>query len=62
MCPPSCRIPVAVELAEKSPDRKSAIGPAAGPQEIAPAWLAPVSPHCSSYITGEILPIFGGRR
>jgi NAD(P)-dependent dehydrogenase (short-subunit alcohol dehydrogenase family) len=32
----------------------------AQPEEIAPAYVFPASPHCSSYITGEILPIIGG--
>lgn len=30
------------------------------PEEIAPAYAFLASPHCSSYITGEILPIIGG--
>lgn len=33
---------------------------AAQPEEIAPAYVFLASPHCSSYITGEILPIIGG--
>ena len=32
----------------------------AQPEEIAPAYVFPASPQCSSYITGEILPIIGG--
>lgn len=32
----------------------------AQPEEIAPAYVFMASPHCSSYITGEILPIIGG--
>jgi NAD(P)-dependent dehydrogenase (short-subunit alcohol dehydrogenase family) len=32
----------------------------AQPEEIAPAFLFMASPQCSSYITGEILPIIGG--
>lgn len=32
----------------------------AQPEEIAPAYVFLASPHCSSYITGEILPILGG--
>jgi NAD(P)-dependent dehydrogenase (short-subunit alcohol dehydrogenase family) len=32
----------------------------AQPEEIAPAYLFLASPQCSSYITGEILPIIGG--
>ncbi|HVK93082.1 MAG TPA: SDR family oxidoreductase [Mycoplana sp.] len=31
----------------------------AQPEEIAPAYVFLASPHCSSYITGEILPIIG---
>lgn len=33
---------------------------AAQPEEIAPAYVFLASPQCSSYITGEILPIIGG--
>ncbi len=33
---------------------------AAQPEEIAPAYVFLASPHCSSYITGEVLPIIGG--
>ena len=32
----------------------------AQPEEIAPAFVFLASPHCSSFITGEILPIIGG--
>jgi NAD(P)-dependent dehydrogenase (short-subunit alcohol dehydrogenase family) len=32
----------------------------AQPEEIAPAYVFLASPHCSSYITGEVLPIVGG--
>lgn len=32
----------------------------AQPEEISPAYVFLASPHCSSYITGEILPIVGG--
>jgi len=32
----------------------------AQPEELAPAYVFLASPHCSSYITGEILPIVGG--
>jgi NAD(P)-dependent dehydrogenase (short-subunit alcohol dehydrogenase family) len=32
----------------------------AQPEEIAPAYVFLASPHCSSYITGEILPVIGG--
>jgi NAD(P)-dependent dehydrogenase (short-subunit alcohol dehydrogenase family) len=32
----------------------------AQPEEIAPAYVFLASAHCSSYITGEILPIIGG--
>ncbi|MBM3617539.1 MAG: SDR family oxidoreductase [Alphaproteobacteria bacterium] len=32
----------------------------AQPEEIAPAYVFLASTHCSSYITGEILPIIGG--
>ena len=33
---------------------------AAQPEEIAPAYVFLASPHCASYITGEVLPIIGG--
>jgi NAD(P)-dependent dehydrogenase (short-subunit alcohol dehydrogenase family) len=33
---------------------------AAQPEEIAPAYVFMAAPSCSSYITGEILPIVGG--
>jgi len=32
----------------------------AQPEEIAPAYVFFASPQCSSYVTGEILPIIGG--
>jgi NAD(P)-dependent dehydrogenase (short-subunit alcohol dehydrogenase family) len=32
----------------------------AQPEEIAPAYVFLASPQCSSYMTGEILPIVGG--
>ncbi|MEI9413378.1 SDR family oxidoreductase [Mesorhizobium sp. Cs1321R2N1] len=32
----------------------------AQPEEVAPAYVFLASPHCSSYVTGEILPIVGG--
>jgi hypothetical protein len=32
----------------------------ARPEEIAPAYVFLASPHCSSFITGEILPVIGG--
>lgn len=32
----------------------------AQPEEIAPAYVFLASKHCSSYITGEILPVIGG--
>jgi NAD(P)-dependent dehydrogenase (short-subunit alcohol dehydrogenase family) len=36
------------------------LGRAAQPEEIAPAFVFFAAPSCSSYITGEILPIIGG--
>jgi len=33
---------------------------AAQPEEISPAFVFLASPQCSSYITGEILPVIGG--
>jgi NAD(P)-dependent dehydrogenase (short-subunit alcohol dehydrogenase family) len=38
----------------------TAMGRPAQPEEIAPAYVFLASAHCSSYITGEILPIIGG--
>jgi NAD(P)-dependent dehydrogenase (short-subunit alcohol dehydrogenase family) len=35
---------------------------AAQPEEIAPAFVFMAAPCCSSYITGEILPVVGGYR
>ena len=32
----------------------------AQPEELAPAYVFLASPKCSSYITGEILPVLGG--
>ena len=36
------------------------MGRPAQPEEIAPAFVFFASPQCSSYITGEVLPIIGG--
>jgi len=36
------------------------MGRAAQPEEIAPAFVFFAAPTCSSYITGEILPVIGG--
>jgi NAD(P)-dependent dehydrogenase (short-subunit alcohol dehydrogenase family) len=38
----------------------SAMRRAAQPEEIAPAFVFMAAPCCSSYITGEILPVIGG--
>ena len=52
--------------ADKSAQRVSKFGAEtpmkrpAQPEEIAPAYVFLASSHCSSYITGEILPIIGG--
>jgi NAD(P)-dependent dehydrogenase (short-subunit alcohol dehydrogenase family) len=32
----------------------------AQPEEIAPAYVFLASSHCSSFITGEVLPVIGG--
>jgi NAD(P)-dependent dehydrogenase (short-subunit alcohol dehydrogenase family) len=32
----------------------------AQPEEIAPAFVFLAAPVCSSYITGEVLPVVGG--
>jgi NAD(P)-dependent dehydrogenase (short-subunit alcohol dehydrogenase family) len=43
------------EFGAKTPMKRPA-----QPEEIAPAYVFLASPQCSSYITGEILPIVGG--
>lgn len=43
------------EFGSKTPMKRPA-----QPEEIAPAYVFLASPHCSSYVTGEILPIIGG--
>jgi NAD(P)-dependent dehydrogenase (short-subunit alcohol dehydrogenase family) len=40
--------------------QQTAMKRAAQPEEIAPAYVFLAAPSCSSYITGEILPIIGG--
>ena len=44
-----------VHFGESTPMKRPA-----QPEEIAPAYVFLASPQCSSYITGEILPIIGG--
>ena len=44
-----------VQFGAKTPMKRPA-----QPEEIAPAYVFLASPHCSSYITGEVLPIIGG--
>ena len=52
--------------ADKSADdiptfgQSTAMGRAAQPEEIAPAFVFLAAPSCASYITGEVLPIVGG--
>jgi NAD(P)-dependent dehydrogenase (short-subunit alcohol dehydrogenase family) len=46
-----------VEFGKTTPMKRPA-----QPEEIAPAYVFLASPQCSSYITGEILPIIGGYR
>ncbi len=52
--------------ADQEPDKIEKFGGStpmkrpAQPEEIAPAYVFLASSHCSSYITGEILPIIGG--
>jgi NAD(P)-dependent dehydrogenase (short-subunit alcohol dehydrogenase family) len=52
--------------ADKSADKVAKFGQQtkmkrpAQPEEIAPAYVFLASPACSSYITGEVLPIIGG--
>ena len=43
------------KFGSKTPMRR-----AAQPEEIAPAFVFLAAPACSSYITGEVLPIIGG--
>ena len=53
---PSDKTPEKVaHFGEKTPMKRPA-----QPEEIAPAYVFLASPQCSSYITGEILPIVGG--
>jgi NAD(P)-dependent dehydrogenase (short-subunit alcohol dehydrogenase family) len=40
--------------------QQTAMKRAAQPEEIAPAFVFLAAPSCSSYITGEVLPIVGG--
>lgn len=42
--------------------QSTAMKRAAQPEEIAPAYVFLAAPACSSYITGEVLPIVGGPR
>jgi NAD(P)-dependent dehydrogenase (short-subunit alcohol dehydrogenase family) len=52
--------------ADRAPEQVAKFGAqtpmrrAAQPEEIAPAFVFMAAPSCSSYITGEILPIIGG--
>ena len=52
--------------ADKSAERVTKFGAdtpmkrPAQPEEIAPAFVFLAAPSCSSYITGEVLPIIGG--
>jgi NAD(P)-dependent dehydrogenase (short-subunit alcohol dehydrogenase family) len=52
--------------ADQSPDKVSNFGGdtpmkrPAQPEEIAPAYVFLAAPVCSSYITGEVLPVIGG--
>jgi len=53
---PADREPEAVaKFGSKAPMKRPA-----QPEEIAPAFVFMAAPSCSSYITGEILPIIGG--
>ena len=44
-----------VEFGAKTPMQRPA-----QPEEIAPAFVFLAAPSCSSYITGEVLPVIGG--
>ena len=52
--------------ADQSPDKVAKFGESvamkrpAQPEELAPAYVFLAAPVCSSYITGEILPVLGG--
>jgi NAD(P)-dependent dehydrogenase (short-subunit alcohol dehydrogenase family) len=56
----------AAQSADKSAEKVAQFGAdtpmkrPAQPEEIAPAFVFLAAPSCSSYITGEILPIIGG--
>jgi NAD(P)-dependent dehydrogenase (short-subunit alcohol dehydrogenase family) len=45
------------EFGSKTPMKR-----AAQPEELAPAFVFMAAPSCSSYITGEVLPVIGGYR
>ena len=51
---------VVMRRACRSSARKTPMKRPAQPEEIAPAFVFLAAPTCSSYITGEILPIIGG--
>jgi NAD(P)-dependent dehydrogenase (short-subunit alcohol dehydrogenase family) len=53
--PADKQAPDVAEFGAKTPMKRPA-----QPEEIAPAYVFLASSHCSSYITGEILPIIGG--
>jgi NAD(P)-dependent dehydrogenase (short-subunit alcohol dehydrogenase family) len=40
--------------------RQAKMKRAAQPEELAPAYVFLAAPCCSSYITGEVLPVIGG--
>ncbi|MGH7527682.1 MAG: SDR family oxidoreductase [Gemmatimonadales bacterium] len=40
---------------------KVGMGRPAQPEEVAPAYVFLAAPSCSSYITGEVLPVLGGQ-
>jgi NAD(P)-dependent dehydrogenase (short-subunit alcohol dehydrogenase family) len=53
---PADKLPQAVEkFGADTPMKRPA-----QPEEIAPAFVFLAAPSCSSYITGEVLPIIGG--
>jgi NAD(P)-dependent dehydrogenase (short-subunit alcohol dehydrogenase family) len=55
-----------LNVSDKEPEQVKTFGEQvpmkrpAQPEEIAPAYVFLAAPSCSSYITGEILPIIGG--
>ena len=55
LCRATARFRRVAEFGRDTPMKRTAQS-----EEIAPAFVFLAAPRCSSYITGEILPIIGG--